>query len=648
MWCAYTWIFTQININGFCLVLDIKQENSSSSSTTYKDDTKKDGQGDQNVLSGSEKERKCNSEEEDNKDGHMNLPPNPNIVYMKTTKDKEKGVKITTSVSVSDMKDSVPKITFQLSHELLSEHLSGCSTSLSEMTKTRGFGLELKLEMKDRMEPNRRAVESNFHFTYGDECKEAPPTAEWLERPSGQAWTSREAPSGGQTQEDARQKRKDSPDVCRYFGEQGFSSGGHGAAPSTEEPRPHLRSMALDGLALSALHHTHFHPASTDQAGKGFPAAALLSGCERRRCSLQRPPENISCPERKSWLQNVGAEQHGCAFPMKRCHTFPGMSEALGLMQEELLLPYQGCVWSLILNSLPLNMVRLGNIHQEKIHHSSLGSRRPQRPASTWTSDAEVPMYQQDMMICGLNPHRRQTISRYRCGNVKLHQEGRQGNFDEEADGWFYQELEGEDPRPEQPPEEPRPTQMPHQPVKPGEQEDGASVLPQPVAGEHPGTLPPAAPALWSEDTNHLLRNSEARGGEQKQEAEGSSSPSAATCADKPQEKPTKMEESSQQSASRRKSLCRSAGLGAKPLPDSRWKPPPVSTDTSQRLRPVDTSVSDHWAAKRKLFKESKQWSSAGGSSITSDMTDEQGLLPSSAGAPHHARAQTCPPCLPV
>uniref|UniRef100_A0A8B9RAV3 Uncharacterized LOC103032070 n=2 Tax=Astyanax mexicanus TaxID=7994 RepID=A0A8B9RAV3_ASTMX len=32
---------------------------------------------------------------------------------------------------------------------------------------------------------------------------------------------------------------------------------------------------------------------------------------------------------------------------------------------------------------------------------------------------------------------------------------------------------------------------------------------------------------------------------------------------------------------------------------------------------------SDHWAKKRKLFKETKQWSSAGGSSITSNITEE-------------------------
>ncbi|XP_029920965.1 uncharacterized protein pdzph1 isoform X2 [Myripristis murdjan] len=36
-----------------------------------------------------------------------------------------------------------------------------------------------------------------------------------------------------------------------------------------------------------------------------------------------------------------------------------------------------------------------------------------------------------------------------------------------------------------------------------------------------------------------------------------------------------------------------------------------------------DSSGSDHWAKRRKLFKDSKQWSSAGGSSITSDITEE-------------------------
>lgn len=40
-----------------------------------------------------------------------------------------------------------------------------------------------------------------------------------------------------------------------------------------------------------------------------------------------------------------------------------------------------------------------------------------------------------------------------------------------------------------------------------------------------------------------------------------------------------------------------------------------------------DVSASEHWAKRRKLFKESKQRNSAGGSSITSDITEESGNI---------------------
>ncbi|KAM7369455.1 hypothetical protein PAMP_013722 [Pampus punctatissimus] len=52
------------------------------------------------------------------------------------------------------------------------------------------------------------------------------------------------------------------------------------------------------------------------------------------------------------------------------------------------------------------------------------------------------------------------------------------------------------------------------------------------------------------------------------------------------------------------------------------------SSESKEHLKPLvhkepDSSGSDHWAKRRKLFKESKQWSSAGGSSMTSDITEE-------------------------
>ncbi|KAM7393429.1 hypothetical protein PAMA_008196 [Pampus argenteus] len=57
-------------------------------------------------------------------------------------------------------------------------------------------------------------------------------------------------------------------------------------------------------------------------------------------------------------------------------------------------------------------------------------------------------------------------------------------------------------------------------------------------------------------------------------------------------------------------------------------KPKHTSSEAKEHLKPLvhkdpDSSGSDHWAKRRKLFKESKQWSSAGGSSMTSDITEE-------------------------
>lgn len=56
----------------------------------------------------------------------------------------------------------------------------------------------------------------------------------------------------------------------------------------------------------------------------------------------------------------------------------------------------------------------------------------------------------------------------------------------------------------------------------------------------------------------------------------------------------------------------------------------PASSDAKEHLKPMlhkdsDNSGSDHWAKRRKLFKETKQWSSAGGSSVASDITEESG-----------------------
>lgn len=68
------------------------------------------------------------------------------------------------------------------------------------------------------------------------------------------------------------------------------------------------------------------------------------------------------------------------------------------------------------------------------------------------------------------------------------------------------------------------------------------------------------------------------------------------------------------------------------------FSPFPACCDAKEHLKPVvhkepdSSSSSDHWAKRRKLFKESKQWSSTGASSITSDITEESGTFRAELG----------------
>lgn len=520
----------------------------------------------QNALSASENESKCRSEEED---GHTTLLPSPTVVYRKTTEDKEKGMKITTSVSVSDLKDSLPKITFQLSRELLSE-----TPSLPETPNRKSVGLKLQLEMT---ELNRPALKSNFHFIYGEDCKAPPPGAESSERPPEHSWTPRvtnqtqerpsamwESPAGSQyfSQHHRHHPAANiSPVTTRkHIQRNADPERGPKVPPSDQRSAPltPLRSATLEGLAFSRMTQGLFHPAPNSTSRTDGGTTPLFSGSEQHPGNIGRA-EDHSCPKRKSWMQNKGAEQRGCFFPMKRCNTFPGMSEALGVAREELVSPYHGCVWSLIMNSLPFNTLRLGNLHQPKIHLPSFGSRKCQCPQSGWSSTSvpEIPKYPQGAKIGRLQPCGRQAASRCPREKVQLDRGDPEGKISEEADSGFCPEPVAEHLSPEQLPEA-------------GEEQDGAPLVPHltaasdlplgpvdsscaeiliPITVEPPHTFPSATSALsnqWSEETNDLLLLEP----EEKHKADLSS---AQNSTDKLDQKLPKVDETSQQSKSRRK-----------------------------------------------------------------------------------------------
>ncbi|CAK6975716.1 uncharacterized protein pdzph1 [Scomber scombrus] len=117
----------------------IFQKQRKSNCEGYKDDVVEKGETDslrkENVLSGSEDEDKYNNapfkEKRFKQDNHVNSFPNQRSIHTTTTEDKEKQMKIVTTVSVIEKEDSSPNIMFQQSHEPLSDNLTHSSTPIN-------------------------------------------------------------------------------------------------------------------------------------------------------------------------------------------------------------------------------------------------------------------------------------------------------------------------------------------------------------------------------------------------------------------------------------------------------------------------------------------------------------------------------------
>lgn len=150
----------------------IFQKQNKSNSIGYRDDFVEKGETDclrkENVLSGSEDEEKYNNappkEKKFKQDHHVNLFPNQRSVYMKTTEDKEKGVKIVTTVSVNDREDSFPKIMFQQSHEPLSEGPSHSLAPVTNIMKINCSGSQMKLEIQEILHLHASGTKTTFVF----------------------------------------------------------------------------------------------------------------------------------------------------------------------------------------------------------------------------------------------------------------------------------------------------------------------------------------------------------------------------------------------------------------------------------------------------------------------------------------------------
>lgn len=103
----------------------------------------------ENVLSASEDEEKYNNstpkEKRFKQDYHLNSFAQQKSIYIKTTKDEEKGVKIVTSVCVTG--DSAPNIKFQQSQEPLSENPAHSPIPVTNILNINCTGSHVKLQL---------------------------------------------------------------------------------------------------------------------------------------------------------------------------------------------------------------------------------------------------------------------------------------------------------------------------------------------------------------------------------------------------------------------------------------------------------------------------------------------------------------------
>lgn len=123
----------------------------------------------ENMLSGCEENDRFSDappEEKRLKHDHDVSPfHGQNSVYTRTTEIEERGVKIITSVSVSDMENLTPKVVFQQSHENISECQTDSFGPVTDVFKVNCAGVHLKLEIQEIIRLNTCGIETTFNFT---------------------------------------------------------------------------------------------------------------------------------------------------------------------------------------------------------------------------------------------------------------------------------------------------------------------------------------------------------------------------------------------------------------------------------------------------------------------------------------------------
>lgn len=400
----------------------------------------------------------------------MNSFPNQKSIYTKTTEDKENGVKIITSVSISDMQDSFPKILFQQSHEPLSENLPHSSTPVTNIMKINCTSSNVKLEIQEILQVNASSIKTTLVF-----MNEKGDSAEtFLKSKCEKTWTpNNDQPAhkvstphsdyrftfGEQTDTHSPTKRWDSPNYCHCCCDHkqqipiDFIFASHPSSPpillniESQAKKKHLhKSISSDqcwdipppqefaDIKCTSLEDLTFDlascrigtcsladeqqgechltpeitwkhepidvveaeemadPAPFDQFSEWdhYEPMFMRASLSTNRSSFTK--DFINCQKRKSWIRNnsiATVEHRACPLPKKRRQTFPGMSEALGLMPEDLVMPCCESFSSLIMCSLHLQTERPQRTHRDTERFSASGQGNDESSQTQGSSKQE-------------------------------------------------------------------------------------------------------------------------------------------------------------------------------------------------------------------------------------------------------------------
>ncbi|CAL9682592.1 unnamed protein product [Knipowitschia caucasica] len=590
--------------------------------------------GKDNSLSEDEEKHIQPKEKRIKYDNQVNVFPNQRNIYHTTTNDKAKGVKIVTSVSVEDMDGSTPNITFQQLQEPLEANPVKPGGSIMKINCE---GSKVKLELQ---ETNTDGVKTLFVFSnekdYGLEavsCERTPNRDQ-----SSQAWTlhSHCTPNfsfsyncnshSGQGQSNSsstflesagshqhclnhqnspawQNNHLDQPSFShfqtrrKYFG-RSYSSDQSSDVPSLSQEFASsqcntlddlilgVSSCRIDGCSSSYKQEECFTKSENSYclevggglelehlSDSGYDPMSMRPSVSTNRSSFTK--DYINCQKTKSWIRNnsiATVEHKTFLLPKKRRQTFPRLMHTSGSLPEDHLMQFRESFSSDTTSSLchHTRKERQGSINMEvdkfaviRSYNASKVKEKTSRVSSRGYACVDVQDTDQSFLF-----------------GTKDQGTKEDGRFDRENCQWSSQ----------------TPTDL------------AIQVIPPSCCTSVEHILPLTHSALTNaEDFNHIhSENSE----------------NALFCSSTISEDVFELpSESGQSDPLERRSQACLAIKEQSSEEDKKALHSPVS-DAKEFLKPGDSAGSDHWARRRKLFKENKQKSSTGEGSITSDITD--------------------------